>query len=257
LRRKHAGLEPLANSHKSWQPRVRLRAAGLTPSPQLPRSGSPSRKRRTEDGIVVSCSTVTPDCQELDWHDTRADTRPRDQQRVHPTLQCLPTRTQAPSIAARRPAAQPRSAPLTGRDGQAGPALCPSCAWCPAPRPRPRSVCHVVVVGLVQRRLLFAKDLISKVGGVDSKDSSELVCSRLLATQTRTSARDPVVSARGVRSELAEGGSSGPLWYVGGLSTASPRRLRPVSPAEFALFQWPTTGFLEPGLENLLFGDKN
>jgi hypothetical protein len=64
-------------------------------------------------------------------------------------LQCLPTRTQAPSIAA-------RSAPLTGRDGQAGPARCPSCAWRPAQRPRPRSVCHVVVVGLVPRRLLFA-----------------------------------------------------------------------------------------------------
>jgi len=64
-------------------------------------------------------------------------------------LQCLPTRTQAPSIAA-------RSAPLTGRDGQAGPARCPSCAWRPAPRPRPRSVCHVVVVGLVPLRLLFA-----------------------------------------------------------------------------------------------------
>ena len=83
----------------------------------------------------------------------------------------------------------------------------------------------------------------------------QLVCSRLLATQTRTSARDPVVSARGVRSELAEGGSSAPLWYVGGSSAAVPRRLRPVSPAEFALFQWPTTDFLEPGLENLLFGD--
>jgi len=128
----------------------------------------------------VSCSTVTPDCQELDWHDARADTRPRDPPRVHPALQCLPTRTQAPSIAARRPAAQPRSAPLTGRDGQAGQARCPSCAWCPAPRPRPRSVtslsvCHVVVVGLVPRRLLFrSKDLISKVGGVDSKDSSDL-----------------------------------------------------------------------------------
>jgi hypothetical protein len=148
LRRKRAGLAPLANSHKSWQPRVRLRAAGLAPSPQLFRSGSPSRKRRTKDGIAVSFSTVTPDCQELDWHDTRADTRPRDLPGVHPALQCLPTRTQAPSIAARRPAAQPRSAPLTGRDGQAGPARCPSCAWRPAPRPRPRSVCHVVVVGL-------------------------------------------------------------------------------------------------------------
>jgi hypothetical protein len=156
LRRKRAGLAPLANSHKSWQPRVRLRAAGLAPSPQLFRSGSPSRKRRTKDGIAVSFSTVTPDCQELDWHDTRADTRPRDLPGVHPALQCLPTRTQAPSIAARRPAAQPRSAPLTGRDGQAGPARCPSCAWRPAPRPRPRSVCHVVVVGLVPRRLLFA-----------------------------------------------------------------------------------------------------
>ena len=180
MRRKRVGLEPLANSHKSWQPRVRLRAAGLAPSPQLFRSGSPSRKRRTKDGIAVSFSTVTPDCQELDWHDTRTDTRPRDLPGVHPALQCLPTRTQAPSIAARRPAAQPRSAPLTGRDGQAGQARCPSCAWCPAPRPRPRSVtslsvCHVVVVGLVPRRLLFrSKDLISKVGGVDSKDSSDL-----------------------------------------------------------------------------------
>ena len=105
--------------------------------------------RRTGDGIAVSCSTVTPDCQELDWHDARADTRPRDPPRVHPALQCLPTRTQAPSIAA-------RSAPLTGRDGQAGQARCASCAWCPAPRPRPRSVCHVVVVGLVPLRLLFA-----------------------------------------------------------------------------------------------------
>jgi hypothetical protein len=66
------------------------------------------------------------------------------------------------------------------------------------------------------------------------------VCSRLLATQTRTSARDPVVSARGVRSELAEGGSSAPPWYVGGFSAAVPRRLRPVYPAEFDLFQWPT-----------------
>ena len=174
MRRKRAGLEPLANSHKSWQPRVRLRAAGLAPSPQLSRSCSPSRKRRTKDGIAVSFSTVTPDCQELDWHDTRTDTRPRDPPSVHPALQCLP------SIAARRPAAQPRSAPLTGRDGQAGQARCPSCAWCPAPRPRPRSVtslsvCHVVVVGLVPRRLLFrSKDLISKVGGVDSKDSSDL-----------------------------------------------------------------------------------
>ena len=93
---------------------------------------------------------MTPDCQELDWHDTRTDTRPRDPPSVHPALQCLP------SIAARRPAAQPRSAPLTVRDGQAGPARCPSCAWRPAPRPRPRSVCHVVVVGLVPLRLLFA-----------------------------------------------------------------------------------------------------
>ncbi len=99
---------------------------------------------------------MTPDCQELDWHDTRADTRPRDPLRVHPALQCLPTRTQSPSIAARRPAAQPRSALLTGRDWQAGPAQCPSCAWRPGPRPRPRSVCHVVVVGLVPCRLLFA-----------------------------------------------------------------------------------------------------
>ena len=156
MRRKRAGLAPLANSHKSWQPRVRLRAAGLAPSPQLSRSCSPSRKRRTKDGIAVSFSTVTPDCQELDWHDARADTRPRDPPRVHPALQCLPTRTQVPSIAARRPAAQPRSAPLTVRDGQAGPARCPSCAWRPAPRPRPRSVCHVVVVGLVPLRLLFA-----------------------------------------------------------------------------------------------------
>ena len=98
----------------------------------------------------MSFSTVTPDCQELDWHDTRTDTRPRDPPSVHPALQCLP------SIAARRPAAQPRSAPLTVRDGQAGPARCPSCAWRPAPRPRPRSVCHVVVVGLVPLRLLFA-----------------------------------------------------------------------------------------------------
>ena len=123
---------------------------GLAPSPQLSRSCSPSRKRRTKDGIAVSFSTVTPDCQELDWHDTRTDTRPRDPPSVHPALQCLP------SIAARRPAAQPRSAPLTVRDGQAGPARCPSCAWRPAPRPRPRSVCHVVVVGLVPLRLLFA-----------------------------------------------------------------------------------------------------
>jgi len=61
-----------------------------------------------------------------------------------------------PASPARRPAAQPRSAPLTVRDGQAGPARCPSCAWRPAPRPRPRSVCHVVVVGLVPLRLLFA-----------------------------------------------------------------------------------------------------
>ena len=141
MRRKRAGLAPLANSHKSWQPRVRLRAAGLAPSPQLFRSGSPSRKRRTKDGIAVSFSTVTPDCQELDWHDTRADTRPRDLPGVHPALQCLPTRTQAPSIAARRPAAQPRSAPLTGRDGQAGPARCPSCAWrLPRGRARGQSV---------------------------------------------------------------------------------------------------------------------
>ena len=36
------------------------------------------------------------------------------------------------------------------------------------------------------------------------------------ATQTRTSARDPVVSARGVRSELAEGGTSAPLGRRGG-----------------------------------------
>ena len=126
----------------------------------------------------MSCSTVTPDCQELDWHDARADTRPRDPPRVHPALQCLPTRTQAPSIAARRPAAQPRSAPLTGRDGQAGQARCPSCAWCPAPRPRPRSVtslsvCHVVVGAAPP--VVCSKDLISNVGGVDSKDSSDLV----------------------------------------------------------------------------------
>jgi hypothetical protein len=93
---------------------------GLTPSPQLPRIGSPSRKRRTEDGIAMGCSTVTPDCQELDCHDTRTDTRQRDPPRVHPALQCLPTRTQTPSIAARRPAAQPHSAPLTGRDDSQG-----------------------------------------------------------------------------------------------------------------------------------------
>ena len=171
MRRKRAGLEPLANSHKSWQPRVRLRARA---SRHLPNClATAHRKRRTGDGIAVSCSTVTPDCQDLDCHDTRADTRPRVPPRVHPALQCLPTRTQAPSIAA-------RSAPLTGRDGQAGQARCPSGVWCPAPRPRPRSVtslsvCHVVVVGLVPRRLLFrSKDLISKVGGVDSKDSSDL-----------------------------------------------------------------------------------
>jgi hypothetical protein len=174
LRRKRAGLEPLANSHKSWQPRVRLRAAGLAPSPQLPRNGSPSRKRRTGDGIAVSCSTVTPDCQELDWHDARADTRPRDPPRVHPALQCLPTRTQAPSIAARRPAAQPRSARLTGRDGQAGQARCASCAWCPAPRPRPRSVTSLSSAWCRAACCFAAKILISKVGGVDSKDSSDL-----------------------------------------------------------------------------------
>ena len=72
-------------------------------------------------------------------------------------LQCLPTRTQAPSIAA-------RSAPLTGRDGQAGPARCPSCAWRPAQRPRPRSVCHVVVVGLVPRPVVcFAAVLMGSI----------------------------------------------------------------------------------------------
>ena len=49
----------------------------------------------------------------------------------------------------------------------------------------------------------------------------QLVCSRLLATQTRTSARNPVVLARGVRSELAEGGSSTSLRYV---AAGSPRR---------------------------------
>ena len=67
----------------------------------------------------------------------------------------------------------------------------------------------------------------------------QLVCSRLLATQTRTSARDPVVSARGVRSELAEGGSSAPLWYVAagpprrflGASTGFSGRIRPFSAA--------------------------
>ena len=184
------GLAPLAPQTcgpRAARKLAQIVAAKSSPACRRPRAISPtasqrltSRKRRTGDGIAVSCSTVTPDCQELDWHDARADTRPRDPPRVHPALQCLPTRTQAPSIAARRPAAQPRSARLTGRDGQAGQARCASCAWCPAPRPRPRSVtslsvCHVVVVGLVPRRLLFrSKDLISKVGGVDSKDSSDL-----------------------------------------------------------------------------------
>jgi hypothetical protein len=164
------GLAPLApqtRGPRAARKLAQIVAAKSSPACRRPRAISPtasqrltSRKRRTGDGIAVSCSTVTPDCQELDWHDARADTRPRDPPRVHPALQCLPTRTQAPSIAARRPAAQPRSAPLTGRDGQAGQARCASCAWCPAPRPRPRSVtslsvCHVVVVGLVPRRLLF------------------------------------------------------------------------------------------------------
>ena len=54
----------------------------------------------------------------------------------------------------------------------------------------------------------------------------QLVCSRLLATQTRTSARDPVVSARGVRSELAEGGTSAPLGRRGGFSATVNWRLR-------------------------------
>jgi len=56
----------------------------------------------------------------------------------------------------------------------------------------------------------------------------QLVCSRLLATQTRTSARDPVVSARGVRSELAEGGTSAPLGRRGGFSAAANRRVSTV-----------------------------
>ena len=56
----------------------------------------------------------------------------------------------------------------------------------------------------------------------------QLVCSRLLATQTRTSARDPVVSARGVRSELAEGGTSAPLGRRGGFSAVANRRVSAV-----------------------------
>jgi len=156
-----APLAPQTRGPRAARKLAQIVAAKSSPACLRPHAISPtasqrlSRKRRTEDGIVVSCSTVTPDCQELDWHDTRADTRPRDPPRVHPALQCLPTRTLAPSIAARRPAAQPRSAPLTGRDGQAGPARCPSCAWCPAPRQRPRSVCHVVVVGLVPRPVVW------------------------------------------------------------------------------------------------------
>ena len=66
-----------------------------------------------------------------------------------------------------------------------------------------------------------------------------LLSPKSLATQTRTSARDPVVSARGVRSELAEGGSSAPLWYVAagpprrflGASTGFSGRIRPFSAA--------------------------
>ena len=56
----------------------------------------------------------------------------------------------------------------------------------------------------------------------------QLVCSRLLATQTRTSARDSVVSARGVGSELAEGGTSAPLGRRGGFSAAANRRVSTV-----------------------------
>jgi hypothetical protein len=48
------------------------------------------------------------------------------------------------------------------------------------------------------------------------------------ATQTRTSARDPVVSARGVRSELAEGGTSAPFGRRGGFSAAANRRVSSV-----------------------------
>ena len=56
----------------------------------------------------------------------------------------------------------------------------------------------------------------------------QLVCSRLLATQTRTSARDPVSSARGVRSELAEGGTSAPLGRRGGFPAVTNRRVSTV-----------------------------
>ena len=56
----------------------------------------------------------------------------------------------------------------------------------------------------------------------------QLVCSRLLATQTRTSARDPVSSARGVRSELAEGGTSAPLGRRGGFPAVANRRVSTV-----------------------------
>ena len=87
---------------------------GLTPSPQLPRIGSPSRKRRTEDG-----------------------------------------------------------APLTGRDdsqGRRGALLAPGAL--PRGRARGRSVTSLSSVWC--RAACRSKDLISKVGGVDSKDSSDL-----------------------------------------------------------------------------------
>ena len=78
------GLAPLAPQTRgpcAARKLAQIVAAKSSPACRRPRAISPTvsqrltRKRRTKDGIAVSFSTVTPDCQELDWHDTRTDTR--------------------------------------------------------------------------------------------------------------------------------------------------------------------------------------
>ena len=71
MRRKRAGLEPLANSHKSWQPRVRLRALGLASSPAG--TGVPDgRAAGRADGCLRTChASPTPGSRESRWNRSR------------------------------------------------------------------------------------------------------------------------------------------------------------------------------------------
>ena len=172
------GLAPLAPQTcgpRAARKLAQIVAAKSSPACRRPRAISPtasqrltSRKRRTGDGIAVSCSTVTPDCQELDWHDARADTRPRDPPRVHPALQCLPTSAQHRSTPAC--GATPQcAADGQGRAVRAGVVPFLRLVPCPAAAPEVGLSRRCRRPGAAPPVVCRSKDLISKVGGVDSK----------------------------------------------------------------------------------------